>query len=415
MAIQVQFNNTNKMKKTDNKDDRLLIIMSGFVVLLVVGLWVTTYLSLFWKDEESRGTFGDMFGGVNALFSGLAFGGIIISIFLQRQDIGLQRDEIRATKVELARTATSQEFQQNQTTFFHLIENNRKLIETLRFNNKFGFEGFRKLANQIRSQLNDYSKCVADQKFSCFQDTLKHPTKTLVYNNSNLKIYFYNLETITQFISENLKNQNTLFSRILYNSLSIPEKYVLGIVFYYCKFLSVSFLKVENGFNFLDLYESNYENLKNLKEVYFPSIEMTPVTRKYFDNNTINSSNSILKLTLEVSMDFPNTILSLTDCKLQIKDDSNDRQGERISIYSKLGLQSDAGVITIDLSEELRSTLKKIDEGSFFFSYELHFSYEKKNYIIYTGHRVVKVESFYNDFETGESYESTEYTIEGFL
>ena len=59
-----------------------------------------------------------MFGAVNALFSGLAFAGIIVALFLQRQDLEMQRDvlnlqmeEIRLQREELARSAVAQEEQ----------------------------------------------------------------------------------------------------------------------------------------------------------------------------------------------------------------------------------------------------------------------------------------------------------------
>lgn len=49
-----------------------------------------------------RGTFGDMFGAVNALFSGLAFAGLICTLIVQMQELKAQREELRATREELA-------------------------------------------------------------------------------------------------------------------------------------------------------------------------------------------------------------------------------------------------------------------------------------------------------------------------
>lgn len=50
-----------------------------------------------------------MFGAVNALFSGLAFAGIIYTIFLQKEELALQREELKANRDELARSARAQE------------------------------------------------------------------------------------------------------------------------------------------------------------------------------------------------------------------------------------------------------------------------------------------------------------------
>lgn len=77
------------------------------LALAVVALWVLCGIILYRFPE--RGTFGDMFGAVNALFSGLAFAGVIYAIYLQRKELELQREELRSTRLELARSAVAQE------------------------------------------------------------------------------------------------------------------------------------------------------------------------------------------------------------------------------------------------------------------------------------------------------------------
>ena len=46
-----------------------------------------------------RGTFGDMFGAVNALFSALAFAGVLYALMLQRQDLRQQSDAVTRTQL----------------------------------------------------------------------------------------------------------------------------------------------------------------------------------------------------------------------------------------------------------------------------------------------------------------------------
>ena len=64
---------------------RLLVRMLGGVV----GVWALSWLllSLFVPDAASRGQFGDQFGAVNALFSGLAFAVILCALQFQHQDM----------------------------------------------------------------------------------------------------------------------------------------------------------------------------------------------------------------------------------------------------------------------------------------------------------------------------------------
>lgn len=51
-----------------------------------------------------RGQFGD----INALFTGLAFAGVIYTILLQRRELELQREELRLNRGELSRSAQAQ-------------------------------------------------------------------------------------------------------------------------------------------------------------------------------------------------------------------------------------------------------------------------------------------------------------------
>ena len=81
------------------------------VAIGILLLWggVATFTYLLLPDWQSRGQFGDVFGAVNSLFSGLAFSGLIFAILLQREDLELQRQELTLTRQELSRSASAQE------------------------------------------------------------------------------------------------------------------------------------------------------------------------------------------------------------------------------------------------------------------------------------------------------------------
>lgn len=82
-------------------------VTAGAVIVGI--LWLASWLLLLIDSPEDRGALGDMFGSVNALFSGLAFVGIIFTILLQQEELSLQRDELILTRQELQRTAEAQE------------------------------------------------------------------------------------------------------------------------------------------------------------------------------------------------------------------------------------------------------------------------------------------------------------------
>jgi hypothetical protein len=85
-----------------------VVISAGAVIMLIQAFIA---LAVYWllPDWQTRGQFGDVFGVVNALFSGLAFAGLIYAILLQRQDLALQRTELELTRQELRRSAGAQE------------------------------------------------------------------------------------------------------------------------------------------------------------------------------------------------------------------------------------------------------------------------------------------------------------------
>ena len=83
----------------------------GIAVLSVIAVQVGYGILVFYlsgPSMDARGQFGDMFGGVNALFTGLAFAGVIYTILLQRKELELQREELRLGRAELRRSAEAQ-------------------------------------------------------------------------------------------------------------------------------------------------------------------------------------------------------------------------------------------------------------------------------------------------------------------
>lgn len=116
-------------------------------------------LIFFVPDENTRGTFGDQFGVVNALFSGLAFAGLIYTIILQRRDLALQREDLRLQREELALTRHEME---EQTAEF---EKQNETLKIQRFENTFFnmLSQFQEVVNNLNIR---YRKYRSDYEFS---------------------------------------------------------------------------------------------------------------------------------------------------------------------------------------------------------------------------------------------------------
>jgi hypothetical protein len=89
----------------------VLTLLGVLAVQLVYGVIV---FYVFGPQMDARGQFGDMFGGINALFTGLAFAGVIYTIVLQRRELELQREDLSMTRVELHTSAEAQKDQVSQ-------------------------------------------------------------------------------------------------------------------------------------------------------------------------------------------------------------------------------------------------------------------------------------------------------------
>lgn len=103
---QIQENSKLEDSSIELKIYKLYILLGAVIILWGISLWIVIKTFANWAD---RGTFGDSFGAVNSLFSGLAFAGIIYTILLQRKELSLQRQELIETRKELKRSAGAQE------------------------------------------------------------------------------------------------------------------------------------------------------------------------------------------------------------------------------------------------------------------------------------------------------------------
>lgn len=106
----------------DDQRPSVAAVVVIFTCVLILWLLTPVGVHLVVKGADgadlaaARGQFGDLYGSINALFSGLAFAGVLVALLLQRQELRLQREELRlqrkevaANRVELARAARAQE------------------------------------------------------------------------------------------------------------------------------------------------------------------------------------------------------------------------------------------------------------------------------------------------------------------
>lgn len=131
-------------KDKQNKEESKSQLKFWIVVAIigVIAMWGLSWwgISKFIDDPTNQGTFGDMFGAVNALFSGLAFAGLIVTLLYQKEELKLQREELAQTREELK--GQREEFEeQNKTmkrqrfenTFFNMLSLQQEIVANLSY------------------------------------------------------------------------------------------------------------------------------------------------------------------------------------------------------------------------------------------------------------------------------------------
>ena len=115
--------------KSSKKDVSIkqIIWISAVIVIM---LWAANFI-LLTLDVDHRGVFGDMFGTVNSLFSGLAFAGIIITIFLQSRELKLQREELTETREEFKTQNLTLRLQRFENTFFNMLSLHHDIVNNI--------------------------------------------------------------------------------------------------------------------------------------------------------------------------------------------------------------------------------------------------------------------------------------------
>lgn len=104
-------------------------------VILAFGAYATILIRTTWPITElsiaKAGTFGDSFGALTSLFSGLGFAGLLATIFLQREELKLNRRELEETRREIQLQSQTFHRQRFEDAFYQMLalykENLREL------------------------------------------------------------------------------------------------------------------------------------------------------------------------------------------------------------------------------------------------------------------------------------------------
>jgi hypothetical protein len=213
---------SDRNNKLQNALFPLLILLIVLLLMLINWLWL--------KDMDDRGTFGDMFGGINALFSGLAFAGVIYAILLQRRDLELQRAELRGQREQMEAHNRALLKQNFESTFFQLLRLHTEITRAVDITNVnppiIGRECFEKFDQEFR---NDYrqtpptlsAEARVDAAYDAFYEAWQ----------SDVGHYFRSLYNLIKFVHRSDEADKRFYTSLVRAQLSTYE---LTMIFYNC-------------------------------------------------------------------------------------------------------------------------------------------------------------------------------------
>ena len=221
------------------------------------------FVSLFWligwllidcciTNVNERGAFGDKFGAVNALFSGLAFAGVLSTLILQKESLQLHDEEFDV----MLNTQRRQSF---ETSLFNMLSLQQEIVRNLSLENYKGRDIFEPLYNSVMICNENYNgvKDAIEKNGNYFLGEIPEITR--------LDHYFRHLYRIFKFIHYN----DFLDNKEKYNYTSIVRSqlsdYELIILYYNC--LS------ENGSEKFKPLIETYAVFKNLRKDLLASVE----------------------------------------------------------------------------------------------------------------------------------------------
>ncbi|MEA3233206.1 putative phage abortive infection protein [Pseudomonas mosselii] len=207
-----------------------VIIVLGAIGFVYIGyvfmlLWNTPQSQVFKAIRE--GTFGDSFGTLNALFSGLAFAGVLLTMLFQRKDLSETRNQITSQQVE-SQFYSMLELQQEVVRNFDLQSGDDQAVVTA------GRDCFRIWKSGIQHYYSKFAEPSTSQYPYAFEHDdkiIRAYEKVFHYHKADLGLYFRSLYAVFRFIDNCNHKDKGQFALVVRSLLSDNE---LILLFYNC-------------------------------------------------------------------------------------------------------------------------------------------------------------------------------------
>jgi Putative phage abortive infection protein len=199
---------------------KVFLLLVFVVVAIQIALWFA--LDYAYHDLRKQADFGQMFGGINTLFAGLAFAALVVTLMLQQQSFRQQRDEL-ASQAERIRQQAFETMLVQLLGFHHAIARESHL---------------RVLGGEVsgREALGRMSGDLVGILANTARELPKAPPREVIdlgyekfhqYSQANLDHLFRNLYHIIKFVDASKMEEPRRYTSLVRAQLSAPELILL--------------------------------------------------------------------------------------------------------------------------------------------------------------------------------------------
>lgn len=244
----------------------------GWGVLGLVIIWLLSgvFVYITW-EQGNRGEIGDMFGAINALFSGLALIGVVIAIILQKKEL----EETRDVFVEQSKTMEMQRF---ENTFFNMVGLHIRSMEEMKIEDELdidyvedtdndvapslikGYESMEYLYSKLESFFSDFDdEENAEEQLAKIKEAFNFLSVELNHGKV-IAIWLKSIGLVMELIERRKIIHKEYYAAVFSTQMSDKERLFL---FYYC----LSKIDEDDSFVNLTLGLGLFKNIK-LTEVF---------------------------------------------------------------------------------------------------------------------------------------------------
>ena len=138
----------------------IIFFLVGTIIIIGMCIWGIWIFPKLVSSVSVRGRWGDSFGVVTALFTGLAFVILIWTLHVQKDELRLQRGEIRGQKKQLRVQSQTLQKQNFESSFFQLLGVHNANFNVMNFQGAQDLElaaGLEKVKELIQNMANQVS------------------------------------------------------------------------------------------------------------------------------------------------------------------------------------------------------------------------------------------------------------------